>query len=41
MKILNNPDKKKIINQLEGQYNIKKLPYLILQFGKEKFTCNT
>jgi NOL1/NOP2/fmu family ribosome biogenesis protein len=37
MKLLNNPDKKKIINQLNNQFGISKLPYLLLQFGKEKF----
>ncbi len=37
MKLLNNPDKKKIIRQLDEQFNITKLPYLLLQFGKEKF----
>lgn len=36
MKPLNNPDKKKIISQLEKQFGIKKIPYLILKFGKEK-----
>jgi len=37
MKILNNPDKKKILAQLENQFNIRSLPFLILQFGKEKY----
>jgi len=36
MKILYSSDKKKILKQLEEQYEIKKLPYLLLQFGKEK-----
>ncbi|MBT4135534.1 hypothetical protein HOD75_03370 [archaeon] len=36
MKTLYSSDKKKILRQLEEQYGIKKLPYLLLQFGKEK-----
>jgi NOL1/NOP2/fmu family ribosome biogenesis protein len=33
---LSNPKKKKILVQLNDQYGITKLPYLLLQFGKEK-----
>ena len=33
---LNNKQKKKIIEQLNEQYGITKLPYEILRFGKEK-----
>ncbi|MDP2926351.1 MAG: hypothetical protein Q8N99_08290 [Nanoarchaeota archaeon] len=36
MKPLLNTEKKKIINQLNEQYGIKKLPYLIILFGNEK-----
>jgi|TARA_Y100000310_G_scaffold111916_1_gene110325 NOL1/NOP2/fmu family ribosome biogenesis protein len=36
MKILKSTQKKKIINQLNEQYGISKLPYLLLQFGKDK-----
>ena len=37
MKPLSNPQKKKILQKLNQQYGITKLPYLILQFGKEKY----
>lgn len=33
---LNNKDKKKILEQLNKQYGIEKLPYLILKFGQDK-----
>lgn len=36
MKILRASEKKKILQQLEKQYGITKLPYLLLRFGKEK-----
>lgn len=36
MKPLNNKQKKKILNQLNEQFGISELPYLILQFGNEK-----
>jgi NOL1/NOP2/fmu family ribosome biogenesis protein len=36
MKPLTSASKKKIINQLNKQFGIKKVPYLLLQFGKEK-----
>jgi len=36
MKIIRASEKKKIIKQLEKQYGIQKLPYLLLQFGKSK-----
>jgi len=36
MKILKSSDKKRIINQLNEQFGISNLPYLFLQFGKEK-----
>ena len=36
MKSLTSSEKKKIINQLNEQYGITSLPYLLLQFGKEK-----
>jgi len=36
MKILSSSQRKKILRQLTEQYGITKLPYLILQFGKEK-----
>ena len=36
MKALFSPQKKKIIAQLNEQYGIKELPYLILQFGQDK-----
>jgi NOL1/NOP2/fmu family ribosome biogenesis protein len=36
MKPLNNKQKKKILERLNEQYGIQKLPFLILQFGEEK-----
>ncbi len=36
MKIILSSQKKKILAQLNEQFGIKKLPYLILRFGKEK-----
>ena len=36
MQIIHSAEKKKILEQLESQFGINKLPYLLLQFGKEK-----
>ena len=36
MKIIKSSEKKKILKQLNEQFGIKKLPYLLLRFGKEK-----
>lgn len=36
MQIIRASEKKKILEKLEKQYGISKLPYLLLQFGKEK-----
>ena len=36
MKILRSTQKKKILKQLNEQFGITSLPYLVLQFGKEK-----
>lgn len=36
MKILKSFEKKRILNKLNEQYGISKIPYLILKFGKEK-----
>lgn len=36
MKILRSTQKKKILAQLNEQFGIKELPYLLLRFGKEK-----
>lgn len=36
MKPLTSSDKKRIIEQLNRQFGISELPYLIIQFGKEK-----
>ena len=36
MKILKAAEKKKIMKKLDEQFGIKKFPYLILKFGKEK-----
>ena len=36
MKILSSSQKKKIINNLNEQYGITFLPYLLIKFGKEK-----
>lgn len=36
MKPLQSSQKKKILAKLDSQFGIKKLPYLILQFGREK-----
>ena len=37
MKIVRSTPKKKILQQLNEQFGILKLPFLILRFGKEKF----
>lgn len=37
MKPLSNSQKKKILNRLNQQYGIIEFPYLIVQFGKEKY----
>ena len=36
MQIIKSKEKKKILGQLSEQYGIKKIPYLLLRFGKEK-----
>ena len=36
MKIIRSTPKKKILEQLNEQFGITKLPYLLLRFGKEK-----
>jgi len=36
MKPLTSADKKKIIEQLNSQFGITELPYLLIQFGQEK-----
>jgi 16S rRNA (cytosine1407-C5)-methyltransferase len=36
MKPLTSSSKKKILTQLNSQFGIQELPYLLLQFGKEK-----
>jgi NOL1/NOP2/fmu family ribosome biogenesis protein len=36
MKTLSSSDKKGILKQLNEQFGISKIPYLLLQFGKEK-----
>lgn len=41
MKPLTSSDKKKILAQLKGQFGITGLPYLIIQFGKEKLRLYT
>ena len=41
MKPLTLTDKKKIIEQLNNQFGINDLPYLIIQFGKEKLRLYT
>ena len=41
MKPLTSSDKKKIIEQLNKQFGITELPYLIIQFGKEKLRLYT
>jgi NOL1/NOP2/fmu family ribosome biogenesis protein len=38
MKIIYSTAKKRILEKLKEQYGIEKLPYLLLQFGKEKIT---
>ena len=35
-KFLNSPDKKKLLAELERQFGINELPYLLLETGKEK-----
>ena len=37
MKIIRSNLKKRIQQQLEEQFGIKNIPYLLIQFGKEKF----
>ncbi len=41
MKPLTSTDKKRIIEQLNKQFGITELPYLIIQFGKEKLRLYT
>ena len=41
MKPLTSADKKKIIEQLNNQFGISQLPYLLIQFGKEKLRLYT
>ena len=41
MKPLTSTDKKKILEQLNKQFGITSLPYLIIQFGKEKLRLYT
>ncbi len=41
MKPLTSSDKKKILEQLNKQFGIKELPYLLIQFGKEKLRIYT
>jgi len=41
MKPLTSSDKKKIVEQLNRQFGIEELPYLIIQFGKEKLRLYT
>jgi NOL1/NOP2/fmu family ribosome biogenesis protein len=41
MKPLTSSDKKKILEQLNKQFGITDLPYLIIQFGKEKLRLYT
>jgi len=36
MQILRSREKKKILEQLNEQFGIEKIPYLLLRFGKEK-----
>jgi NOL1/NOP2/fmu family ribosome biogenesis protein len=36
MKLIKSSEKKKILKQLNQQFGIKKLPYLLLRFGKNK-----
>lgn len=36
MKILTSSDKKKIVEQLEKQFGITELPYLLIKFGEER-----
>ena len=36
MKPLTSSDKKKILEQLNNQFGITELPYLLIQFGQEK-----
>jgi len=36
MKIIFSSEKKQILKQLEEQFGISKIPYLLLRFGKEK-----
>lgn len=37
MKIIKSKEKKKILEKLNQQFGIQKIPYLILKFGKEKY----
>ena len=41
MKPLTSTDKKRIIEQLNEQFGITDLPYLVIQFGKEKLRLYT
>jgi NOL1/NOP2/fmu family ribosome biogenesis protein len=41
MKPLTSTDKKRIVEQLNKQFGITDLPYLIIQFGKEKLRLYT
>ena len=36
MKIIYGAEKKKILSELKEKYGIKKMPYLLVKFGKEK-----
>ncbi len=36
VKFLKSPEKKKIVDQLQEQFGIEELPYLLLETGKEK-----
>jgi len=36
MKIIDSPEKKKILKKLNEQFGITKIPFLLLRFGKEK-----
>ena len=36
MKLLTSKDKKEIVEQLNKQYGIKEIPYILIRFGEEK-----
>ncbi len=36
MKLLTSKDKKEIVEQLNKQYGIKEIPYILMRFGEEK-----